>query len=146
MNGFIKVFWHSGAAIFWVGVVALSFAYIVFTVMASGCSMDEVEELYSPGGDYRAYVIMSGCGGFSSPQTQIYVERVKNRPSSFFNKTETEALIRLEGRPDKIDYKISWKSNGEFVISGFDFNKIMSFENKSWGPHLPRVYFEIAGS
>lgn len=146
MNGFFKVFWHSGAAIFWLGAVLFLGATLIGMFMDTACSWDEVEELYSPNGEYRAYVLLAGCGSLSSPSTQIFVERVKNKSSSVFKKNKTGQLIRLKGRPAQISYRLSWKSNEEFIISGFDFKKMMAFENQSWGSNLPRVYFEIAGN
>ena len=146
MSRFFKFLWHSGAAIFWLCAIMYIGATSIGMLMAKACSWDEVEELYSPNGEYRAYVLLAGCGGFSTPSTQIYVERVENRSLSPFTINETGQLIRLKGRPDQVSYQISWKNNEEFVISGFDFDKMMAFENQSWGSNLPRVYFEIAGS
>jgi hypothetical protein len=146
MKGFFRVLWNTGAGIFWLCVVLYVSATSIGMLMATACSRDEVEELYSPNGEYRAYVILSGCGGFSSPSTQVYVERVNNKSLSPFTINKTGQLIRLKGRPDQISYRLSWKSNEEFVISGFDFKKMMAFENQSWGSDLPRVYFEIDGS
>lgn len=146
MKGLLKVLWHSGAAIFWLCAVLYISATSIGMLFATACSWDEVEELYSPNGEYRAYVLLAGCGGFSSPSTQVYVERVKNKSLSPFTINKTGQLIRLKGRPDQIKYRLSWKSKEEFVISGFDFQKMMAFENHSWGSNLPRVYFEIDGS
>lgn len=114
--------------------------------MSTACSPDEYEELYSPNGELRAVVIMTGCGGFSSPQTQIYVERIKNKSLSPFSLKTTDALIRLDGKPDDVSYKIEWETNEKFVISNFDFSKMMAFKNQSWGTELPRIYFAVNGN
>lgn len=84
-------------------------------LMATACSRDEVEELYSLNGEYRAYVILSGCGGFSSLSTQVYVERVNNKYLSPFTINKTGQLIRLKGRPDQISYRLSWKSTTNHI-------------------------------
>ncbi|AVI67595.1 hypothetical protein CKQ84_17970 [Shewanella sp. WE21] len=146
MNQIGKKLWNLGAAIFWGGVVITTILYSFMYLMSTACSTDEYEELYSPNGELRAVVIMTGCGGFSSPQTQIYVERIKNKSLSPFSLKKTDALIRLDGKPDDVSYQIEWETNEKFVISNFDFSKMMAFKNQSWGTELPRIYFAVNGS
>jgi hypothetical protein len=146
LNHIKKKLWNLGAAIFWFGILITVIIYSLGFLLSSACSRDEYEELYSPNGELRAVVMISGCGGFSSPQTQIYVERVKNKSLSPFSLKTTDTLIRLDGKPKAINYKISWKGNDKFIISNFDFAKMMEFKNQSWGTELPRIYFEVNGS
>ena len=146
MKEIYKVLWHSGAAIFWLGILVLLSSALISVLMPTVCSWDKVEESYSQNGEYRAYVLMTGCGALSSPQTQIYVERVTGKGFPIFNTYKTDSLIRLNGRPDQIDYKVTWKSDKELLISGFEFERMMAFKNQDWGPYLPRVYFEPNGS
>lgn len=146
MNRITKKLWNLGAAIFWSGILITALLYFLVYLLSSACSKDEYEELYSPNGDLRAVVLMTGCGGFSSSQTQIYVERVKNKTLSPFSVKTTDTLIRLDGKPEAVNYKISWKGNDKFIISNFDFTKMMAFKNQSWGTELPIIYFEVNGS
>ena len=146
MNHITKKLWNLGAVIFWVGVLITTLLYSLGYLLSSACSKDAYEELYSPNGDLRAVVTMTGCGGFSSPQTQIYVERVNNKSLSPFSLKATDTLIRLDGKPEAVNYKITWRGNDKFIISNFDFAKMMAFKNQSWGTELPRIYFEVNGS
>ena len=147
LNNMKKALWNAGAAIFWYGIfAALSFYLLGFFIFSSSCAVDEFEELYSPNKEMRAVVVMTGCGSLASPQTQIYVERIKSKSISLFSSKSTEYLIRLDGRPDTVKYKISWRGNDEFVISEFNFSDMMAFKNQSWGTELPRIYFELNGS
>jgi hypothetical protein len=146
LNHIKKKLWNLGAAIFWVGILIMTILYSLAYLMSGACSKDEYEELYSPNGEFRAVVMMTGCGGFSSPQTQIYVERVKNKSFSPFSLKATDTLIRLDGKPKAVNYRIAWKGNDKFIISNFDFSKMMAFKNQSWGTELPRIYFEANGS
>lgn len=142
MKRIYKVLWHSGAAVFWWGALVILSWILIGTLIPDSCSRDEVEEFYSQNGEYRAYVLMTGCGSLASPQTQIYVERVTKKGFPIFNSYETDSLIRLDGRPDQVNYAVIWQSDNELLITGFEFHKMMAFKNQSWGPYLPRVYFE----
>lgn len=140
-----KRLWNLGAALFWSGILLIIIINSFGFLLSTACSTDEYEELYSPNGELRAVVVMSGCGGFSSPQTQIYVERIKNKSWSPLSLKKTNTLIRLDGKPEAVNYKIEWRTDDEFVISDFDFSKMMEFTNHSWGTELPRVYFKTNG-
>jgi hypothetical protein len=146
LNRITNKLWNLGAAIFWGGTVITALLYSLGYLLSSACSQDQYEELFSPNGDLRAVVIMTGCGGLSSPQTQIYVERVKNKSLSPFSLKTTDTLIRFDGKPEVVNYKIAWNGNDKFIISNFDFEKTMAFKNQSWGTELPRIYFEVNGS
>jgi len=52
-------------------------------------------------------------------------------------------LIRFDGKPEVVNYKIAWNGNDKFIISNFDFEKMMAFKNQSWGAELPRIYVEV---
>lgn len=84
----------------------------------------------------RAVVINADCGGTTNWQTQVYVEKVDGS-------RKTDNLIRLDGHPKDMRYQISWLNDKEFLISEFDFGKMLGFKNKSWGTDFVRVHFKV---
>ena len=139
MSKFFKFLWHAGAAIFWAGLILSIPFWLLGYLVASGCSFDEYEELYSPDQTMRAVVVNADCGATTNWQTQVYVEKVDGS-------RKTDILIRLDGHPKDMKYKISWLNDDEFLISEFDFDKMLGFKNQSWGTDFVRVRFKVRGS
>jgi len=135
----IKLLWNSGAAIFWGALILSLPIWLILAMMKSGCKFDEYEELYSPDGKLRAVVINADCGATTNWQTQIFVEKTDGS-------RQTTNLIRLNGHPKDMNYEMSWIKNDEFLISEFDFDKMLGFKNQSWGSNFVRVHFKVKGS
>ncbi|MCG7815226.1 hypothetical protein MI353_21170 [Alteromonas sp. MCA-1] len=95
--------------------------------------------LDSPNKSMRAVVINADCGATTNWQTQVYVEKVDGS-------RKTSNLIRLDGHPKDTNYKISWLNDDEFLISEFQFDKMLGFQNQSWGTDFVRVHFKVQGS
>lgn len=87
----------------------------------------------------RAVVINADCGATTNRQTQVYVEKVDGS-------RKTDNLIRLDGHPKDTNYQISWLNDKEFLISEFDFDKMLGFKNQSWGIGFVQVHFNVKGS
>lgn len=139
MRKFFSFLWNAGATLFWGGVILFVPIWLLGLLMASGCSFDEYEELYSPDKSMRAVVINADCGATTNWQTQVYVEKVDGS-------RKTDNLIRLNGHPKDTNYQISWLNDKEFLISGFDFDEMLGFKNQSWGINFVRVHFKVNGS
>ncbi|MDO6712065.1 hypothetical protein Q4567_15120, partial [Aliiglaciecola sp. 2_MG-2023] len=71
MRKFFRFFWNAGATIFWGGLIILTPIWLLGFLMASGCSFDEYEELFSPDKSMRAVVINADCGATTNWQTQV---------------------------------------------------------------------------
>lgn len=124
---------------FWGFIIISTPFWLLAALMAGGCSFDEYEELYSPDKSMRAVVVNADCGATSNWQTQIFVEKVDGTRTTGY-------LIRLNGHPEDMSYQMSWGKDNEFLISEFDFDKLLGFKNQSWGPGFVRVHFKVKGS
>jgi len=136
MNKVFTVLWNLGAALFWFGLMLYLGIWWLGSILSSGCSFDEHQEVYSPDRKMRAVVINADCGATTNWQTQIFVEKLDGSK-------KTGNVIRLDGHPKDLDFTISWLKNDELLISDFEFEKMLEVKKQSWGPDFVRVYFKV---
>ncbi|MCL1078265.1 hypothetical protein D5R81_03725 [Parashewanella spongiae] len=125
MSTILKWLWNSGAAIFWCALIFGSPFWIFSLIMISeSCGITEYESFISPDQQKEAVILIRNCGATTNWETQVVV-----RDSD--DKDNQDLLIRLDGHPENLEYKVSWKSSDLLEVTEFNFKDLLSFHSRN---------------
>jgi hypothetical protein len=132
MGKIIKFFWNGGAVIFW-GFLILGSPFWLFPLLmvSGGCALTEHELFLSPDKEKEAVVLIRNCGATTNWETQVVVRDITDIENQ-------NILIRLDGHPETIDYKVSWELDGTVVITDFNFKDLLSFHSRNLTSDIAR--------
>ncbi|GHE85469.1 hypothetical protein [Thalassotalea profundi] len=69
-------------------------------------------------------VLIRNCGATTHWETQIVVRELADKGNQ-------NILVRLDGHPESIEYKVLWKPDNTIEITGFNFNDLLSFHSRN---------------